>query len=138
MLPIVTVIGRVGRDPETVETKNGNKLLKFSVAADRRKNDDRGPMWVNINVWNGLEGNMPIAKGSALTIVGYLDTNVYTNKNGETVTSLEVNASSIDYALTGGGRKEDGNAPSENTSRRSSAPKQDDGAWGGNDNEFEW
>lgn len=137
MLPIVTVVGRVGRDPEEVETKGGNKLMKFSVAADRRKNDERGPMWININVWNGLTGKMPIEKGSALMIVGYLDTNVYQNKNGETVTSLEVNATSVDYALTGGARREDGGAPANNKAR-SNSNNSDSGDWGGSDNEFEW
>lgn len=141
-LPIVHVTGRIGRDPEEIETKNGNKLLKFSVAADRRKNDERGALWMNINVWNGLTGKMPLEKGSAVNVVGYLDMNTYTNKEGVQVTSPEVNATSVDFAMTGGSRQNDGNGNNNSgggNSRRSNNNSNDGGGdWGGNDNEFEW
>lgn len=131
MLPKVTVIGRVGRDPETIETKSGRTLTKFSVAADRRKNDERGAMWLTINCWNNELGNMPVAKGSSVMVTGALDTNVYTNKDGVQVTTLEVNAHSVDFTPASGQKRDDSEGFSGGGNNRRNSVAADD--WSSDD-----
>lgn len=111
----ISARGRVGQDPETTTTKNGNQVTRFSLACDRRGKDakERGPIWVRVAAWNGLEGKMPITKGTALDVEGYMDLSTYENKNGETVTQVELNAFAIDYSLSSPKRDDNGSAPSK-------------------------
>ena len=48
----VTVIGRLGRDPEMNYTPTGKPTTKFSLAVDQ--GTEQKPMWLNIVCWNEL------------------------------------------------------------------------------------
>lgn len=91
----ITLIGRLGRDAETMESKNGNKYWRFSVATNEwisSKNEEE-TTWHNITCFNDYVGKQLEEKGKAGTLVyveGKQQYSTYMNKNGEEVTAGNV------------------------------------------------
>lgn len=98
--PIITIVGRVGSDPEVV----GSNGLRFRVATnDRVKNDttgaweDKNTSWWTIKAWRTLaeQSKSVIRKGMEVTIVGKIYEESWTDKDGIKRSSYEINADSI-------------------------------------------
>ena len=91
----ITLIGRLGRDAETMESKNGNKYWRFSIATNEwisSKNEEE-TTWHNITCFNDYVGKQLEEKGKAGTLVyveGKQQYSTYMNKNGEEVTAGNV------------------------------------------------
>ena len=91
----ITLIGRLGRDAETMESKNGNKYWRFSVATNEwisSKNEEE-TTWHNVTCFNDYVGKQLEEKGKAGTLVyveGKQQYSTYMNKNGEEVTAGNV------------------------------------------------
>ena len=116
--PEITIIGRLAADPEFKEFGNGT-IAKFRViTSDRRKNEDGN--WVDINTsgwnivaWNNLAESCRnvIAKGQEVVVIGSIKEDSWTDKEGTTRKTVEVNASSVavtTYAVQRAAKK---NAP---------------------------
>jgi len=93
----VTLIGRVGKDPETSFTAGGNsQLTKFSLATSEYylKNGERVEKteWHNIVLWNKLSENYKesIKKGSLLYLEGKIKTNKWQDKDGKNRYNTEI------------------------------------------------
>jgi single-strand DNA-binding protein len=98
--PIITIVGRVGSEPETV----GSNGLRFRVATnDRIKNDvtgkweDKNTSWWTVKAWRTLaeQSKSVIKKGMEVIIVGKIYEESWTDKEGTKRTSYEINADSI-------------------------------------------
>jgi single-strand DNA-binding protein len=98
--PIITIVGRVGSEPETV----GSNGLRFRVATnDRVKNDttgeweDKNTSWWTVKAWRTLaeQSKSVIKKGMEVIIVGKIYEESWTDKEGTKRTSYEINADSI-------------------------------------------
>jgi len=91
----ITLIGRLGRDAETMESKNGNKYWRFSIATNEwisSKNEEE-TTWHNVTCFNDYVGKQLEEKGKAGTLVyveGKQQYSTYMNKNGEEVTAGNV------------------------------------------------
>lgn len=91
----ITLIGRLGRDAETMESKNGTKYWRFSIATNEwisSKNEEE-TTWHNITCFNDYVGKQLEEKGKAGTLVyveGKQQYSTYMNKNGEEVTAGNV------------------------------------------------
>ena len=86
----VQLIGRLGKDPESRFTPNGNKVTHFSLAVSNRWKDKSGGMkesteWVNVDAWGRLGEICQeyLKKGSLIYLEGRLKTDKY-EANGET------------------------------------------------------
>ncbi len=84
----VTVIGRVGQDPELRYFESGNSLATFSLAVNRpTKNKETD--WFDIKLW-GRQAEIAgeyVRKGSLIGIVGQLDFDSWNDKtSGDLVT----------------------------------------------------
>lgn len=100
MNPKITIVGRLGKDPEAI----GQSGARFTVATkDRVKNEktgqweDRDTSWWTIKAWKTL-GQQAIAtlkKGQEVIIVGTIYQESWKDANGNARTSYEVNAESI-------------------------------------------
>ena len=97
---MITIVGRVGSEPETV----GSNGLRFRVATnDRVKNDttgeweDKNTSWWTIKAWRLLaaQSKSVIKKGMEVIIVGKIYEESWTDKEGVKRTSYEINADSI-------------------------------------------
>lgn len=96
----VQLIGRLGKKPEIITFKDGNKMAKFSLATDDSFKDKKGEKvqrtyWHNIIVKNGLVSIVEnyVTKGQEIAIEGKLTNKIYETKQGEKkyITEILVN-----------------------------------------------
>ena len=70
----VSIIGRLGQDPELRFTSGGKPFTAFSVAVDNPFRDDNEPDWVNVETW-GKTAELVAehkSKGDQVAITGRL------------------------------------------------------------------
>jgi len=103
----ISVIGRVGKDPETHEFSSGDLKVSFSIATSDRWKDDQGnqkerTQWHNVAIVN--QGLAKIAldyvkKGSRVMVEGAMEYREWTDDQG-----VKRNASEIALRPFGEGR----------------------------------
>lgn len=100
MLNRVTIMGRLGRDPELRRTQSGVSVTSFSIACDRDFKSQSGEKetdWIDIVAWRGTAELVSkyFTKGRTAIVDGRLQTREWTDKNGNTRTAVEVVAESV-------------------------------------------
>ncbi|MEA4876815.1 MAG: single-stranded DNA-binding protein [Aminobacterium sp.] len=93
----VTIIGHLGKDPETRFLDSGQSYTRFSVATNNRYKGTQGdwvdqlPTWWNIVIWGelGKKISTDFVKGDAIHVEGRLKTREY-EKDGQKKTAYEV------------------------------------------------
>ena len=93
----ITVIGRLGRDPEMRYTLTGQAVTSFSLASDNKRNGENNTEWFNCSAWGKLADicNQYLTKGSQVYVEGPLTKREYETKDGEKRSSLEVNVNNL-------------------------------------------
>ncbi len=114
------IFGRLGADPETRFTSNGQKVTSFRVACNVRKGGKDDTMWWRVTVWGDrFDKMMPyLKKGSAVIVMGAMNKpEIYTSRDGASQISLEMTAESIHFSPfgtgTGTGRSDQAASPAE-------------------------
>lgn len=99
MNPKVTLVGRLGADPESVGT-SGVRLRV--VTSDRAKNDkgeweDRDTSWWTVKAWKTLaeQTKKTLRKGQEVMVTGTIYQENWTDNAGNNRTSYEVVADSV-------------------------------------------
>jgi single-strand DNA-binding protein len=100
--PTITIIGRIGTDPE-FRSFGTSENVKFRViTSDRRKTEsgvweDTNTSGWNIVAWGKLAESCKdlIEKGQEVFILGSIKEDIWTDKEGNNRKSIEVNASNI-------------------------------------------
>ena len=87
----ITLIGRLGRDIKAMESKNGTKYWKFSVATNEwiSSKGEEETTWHNITSFNDYVGKQleeKSKKGNLLYIEGKQVYSTYVNKDGQELT----------------------------------------------------
>ena len=101
----ILLIGNAGRDAELRYTPNGAAVANFSIAVNRRyqvRDEMREDTeWFNVAAWERQAEFVAerVKRGTRVFVDGRLSTRQYTAGNGETRTSLDVNANRV-IALT--------------------------------------
>lgn len=93
----VTIIGRVGKDPELRYFESGNSLATFSLAVNRpTKNKETD--WFDIKIW-GRQAEIAgeyVRKGSLIGIIGQVDFDSWNDKTtGELQTKPVISATDL-------------------------------------------
>lgn len=103
----ITLVGNLGRDPETRYTPNGTMNVQFTMAINRRWTDTGGQQqerttWFRVTAWarlaetlDQLTQNGFLAKGKQVFVLGNLEAREYQDNNGQTRTSLDVRADEV-------------------------------------------
>ncbi len=98
----VTLIGNVGKDPETRYLESGIPVSTFSLATSesfKNKNGDRvtATEWHNIVLWRGLAelAEKYVRKGDPLFIEGKIRTRTWEDKEGRRRYTTEIIASNM-------------------------------------------
>jgi len=103
----VILVGNLGRDPETRYTPSGVMNVQFSMAVTRKYNDSGGQQqeqttWFRVTGWGRLAETMDgltqrgfLTKGKQVYVEGRLEAREYQDKDGQTRTSLDVNANEL-------------------------------------------
>ncbi|MBX3069872.1 MAG: single-stranded DNA-binding protein [Thermomicrobiales bacterium] len=98
----ITIIGNLGRDPETRYTPNGRMNVRFTMATNRKFTDQSGQQqertnWFTVTAWgkqaeliDNLTQQGAIRKGTQMYVYGRFETREYQDQNGQTRTSLDV------------------------------------------------
>ena len=108
----VTIIGNLGRDPETRYTPNGALNVQFTIAADGRpkQGGEKETTWFRVTAWDKQAERIVammergyIGKGKSLYVEGQLEERRY-EANGQQRTSLDVTLTDWQFV---GGRQDD-------------------------------
>ena len=97
MLSRITIIGRLGRDPEIKQTKSGSNMCSMSVAVDSGFGNNKTTTWYRVSVFgkNAERSAKYLKKGSLICASGDLAVNEFEGKDGTTKLSLDVTADKI-------------------------------------------
>ena len=100
----MTVIGRLGRDPEMRYTTSGTAVTSFSVATSRAYTDNNGERkedteWFTVNAWNQLAENCNqyLTKGQLIYVEGRLRSSSWVGNDGQTRFRNEIVANEIRF-----------------------------------------
>ena len=102
----VTLLGRVGTEPEMQYTHGGTAFTKLRLATDRyRKDADDETDWHNVVVWNGTAEavNSYVGKGQRIYVEGRLVQNSWEGDDGQRRHRTEVHASEVVFLDGGNG-----------------------------------
>ena len=95
----ITLIGNLGRDPESRFLPDGTQVASFSVATserwrDRQQQQQERTTWFRVSAFGKLGETCTqyLHKGSYVYIEGSLSQQEYTDREGNARTSLEVRA----------------------------------------------
>ena len=100
----IIIVGYLGRDPELRYTPDGTPVCDFSVATTERRKDKSGDMqdittWFRVTAWRRLAeiANEYLKKGKQVYVEGRLTQREYQDKDGVTRTTLDVQATDIQF-----------------------------------------
>lgn len=96
----IVVVGNIGRNPEVKFTPQGQQVCEFSVATnEKRTNGEIETTWFQISLWGKLAENTSqyLSKGREVYIEGRLRVREWTDREGRTRFSLEVNATEVRF-----------------------------------------
>lgn len=141
----VTIVGRLGQDPESRYLQSGTLVVSFSMAADGRRRGGEQPTttWFRVSAFgeqaervaNMVERGY-IAKGRLLYVEGQLEARPYTGNDGQQRTSLDVNMTDWRFIGSGqqdqqGGGNQGGNFGGGNQGGQNQDFGSDSGSYGG-------
>lgn len=114
----VFLIGNLTRDPETINTQNGNKISRFDIAVNRRFTQDgeqKADFFRVVSFRNIAEVvEKYLTKGSKVALTGSINTTEWEDKDGNARKGVEIVADEIEFISTK--RRED--QPKQEASRR--------------------
>ncbi len=126
MLNVITIQGRLTRDPELRHTANGTAVASFALAVDRdytsKDGGGRETDFVDVVAWRSTAEFVSkyFTKGQLAIVSGRLQIRPWTDDNGNKRRSTEVVA---EHVYFGGSKKENGgSAAPAGTAREAPAP----------------
>lgn len=112
MLNKVIICGRLGKDPEKIETKN-TIITNINIATDESyiKNDEKVKKteWHNITAFGKVAESCAkyLSKGSVAIVEGKLQTDKWEDKDGNTRYTTKIIASNVRFVSTNNEKKSD-------------------------------
>lgn len=102
-------IGRLGADSELKTSQSGNNYVSFRAATDTFVKGQSVTEWISVSYIGPRAEKMRefLKKGNLVYVQGTLRSNVYTNRQGETVASYDMIADRVEFVRTG--QKQDEN-----------------------------
>lgn len=116
MINSVVLMGRLTYDPELRSTPNGVSVIRFQIACDRQfqnKGEERKADFIDVTAWRQTAEFISryFRKGSMIALEGSIQTENFTDKDGNKRKSVQVVANNVSFC----GSK----AESETTSKAS-------------------
>lgn len=102
----LTLVGRLGRDPEMRYTPDGKAVSNFSVAVDQGFGDNKSTMWVRVSCWGKLAetASQWLSKGDIVALDGELKAEpvsggprIWTANDGQPRASFEMTAYNLRF-----------------------------------------
>lgn len=100
MINRVVLVGRITRDPETQQTNTGIPYVRFTLAVNRPFKDQNGERqadFINCVAWRSQADFMRsfVKKGNQLAVEGRIQTNNYTDANGNNRQAFDILVESV-------------------------------------------
>jgi single-strand DNA-binding protein len=100
MINRVVLVGRITRDPETQQTNAGIPYVRFTVAVNRPFKDQNGERpadFINCIAWRAQAEFLQkfVKKGNQLAVEGRIQTNSYTDANGNNRQAFDILVESV-------------------------------------------
>lgn len=122
----ITLVGRLGSDPEMRYTPTGVAVTNFSLAVSRTWTSKDGQkqektLWFRVNAWEKLAelASQYLTKGRQVLVVGELEEpRTYTDRDGNTRVALDVRASTLKFL----GSAADGSGAANHAASGAQAP----------------
>jgi single-strand DNA-binding protein len=113
-LNVVTLVGRVGGDPDVRKFDSGSVKCRLTLAVNRRSKNNEQPDWFNLEIW-GKPAEVAerfVNKGSLIGVKGSLKFDTWVDRNtGANRTSPVIVVDQLNLL----GSKRDNEAPSGNS-----------------------
>ncbi|NDC22540.1 MAG: single-stranded DNA-binding protein [Proteobacteria bacterium] len=114
----VTLLGRLGNDPELKQTPAGESVANFSLATNKSWTDKSGQKqqkteWHRIVVWKKTAENCAkyLKKGRQALVEGELQTREWTDKEGVKRYTTEIVAQNVQFLGDGANKSEQATTP---------------------------
>lgn len=100
----INVTGRVSNEPKVSETKYGNTMLSFNIAADEYVNGNRETSWFHVCYITKAAQNLAkyLTKGKYVAVVGRESISNYINKKQEILIDRTIWANDMELLGNGG------------------------------------
>ncbi len=104
----ITIVGNLGRDPESKMLPSGDQVTDVSVATTERRKDGDVTTWFRVSMFGKAAdtASQYLRKGSYVYIEGTLTLRAYTGRDGQQRQSLEVRARDMQMLDKAGDRGE--------------------------------
>lgn len=100
----IIVVGNLGRDPELRYTPQGTPVCTFTMASNERRKGSSGEpqditTWFRVTVWGKQAEPVTqyLSKGRSVYVEGRLHVDEWTDKDGKSRYTLEINASDVHF-----------------------------------------
>jgi len=95
-----TLVGRLGRDPETRTTQSGKSITSASVAYDTGWGERKATTWIKVEIWGnrGEKWAEYHQKGSTVIVHGSVKMDTYTGRDGVEKQSLVMEGRDWEFA----------------------------------------
>jgi len=112
MINKITLLGRVGKDPETRQAGE-NKVTNFTLATTEKYKDKEDTQWHNIVIWGALSdiAEKYVKKGDLLYVEGKSTNRSWEDKDGNKRYTTEVVVRELKLMPKGQGNKAEQSAP---------------------------
>ena len=109
MINIVTLVGRITKDPELRKSKTNKSVVQFTLACEEYVNREKVPYYFDCVVWEqGADYLAQYAKkGNLVGVIGKLTYRDYTAKDGHKVRTYEVIANKVQLLSMNETKKEE-------------------------------
>ena len=116
MVNSVVLMGRLTYEPELRSTPNGVSVIRFQVACDRnfsKSGEERKTDFIDVTAWRQTAEFISryFRKGSMIAIEGSIQTDNFTDKDGNKRKSVQVVANNVSFC----GSKSENGAASNNS-----------------------
>lgn len=137
----VSLIGRVGQDPEFKDFGDGNGVCNLSLATSEKYKDKDGEQvesteWHNLVLWGNQAKFVRdyVRKGNRMSIEGKLKTEVWETDSGEkryktVITVREFGTFDFNEDLEGSGSNKEKSSPKSKKPAKKSTKAEDTGGW---------
>jgi len=126
MLNNATIMGRLTKDVDMRRTQTGTPVCSFTVAVDRGTSKDGMKVtdFVDCVAWRDTAEfvNKYFKKGSAIVVMGRIETRTWKDAEGNSRKTTEINASNVYF---GESKKDSNESGSETKTERKTETKSD-------------
>lgn len=119
----VSLLGRLTKNPELKTTQSGLSVCRFTVAVDRPYSKEQTD-FINCIAWRKTAEFISsyFSKGQRIALAGSIQTGSYTDNDGKTVYTTDVNVNNVEFCES----KKQNNSESSNSNNNHNSGETDD------------